>query len=66
MAKSPERKNKMKNRKFENAYETVSNRNNTTRYAELRKDEREGMPYMEAYAKYPEMRDMVDRLYERD
>lgn len=55
----------MKTRKIKDAHDNAY-RNDLSRLPELRKDEREGMPYMEAYAKYPEMRDMVDRVYERN
>lgn len=48
------------------AYTLNTDRCDLTRIGELRADRDAGMPYFEAWGKYPEMRKMVDRLYERD
>lgn len=53
-------------KKISKAYTLNTDRCDLTRIGELRADRDAGMTYFEAWGKYPEMRNMVDRLYGRD
>lgn len=52
-------------KKISKAYTLNTDRCDLTRIGELRADRDAGMTYFEAWGKYPEMRNMVDRLYGR-
>ena len=53
-------------KKISKAYTLNTERCDITRIGELRADKADGMTYFEAWGKYPEMRNMVDRIYGRD